>query len=155
MKIRKQILKKLKKAYESGMLAPGYPYTLHRRGWPDRKKPGYSHVVCRVCDGYGCTLNSYTNYPEDSKFVKCICELSGKGTAYTSKSYKNKTSLKRRFYFKDAGDLPDFITIDESFRGSDGVICIHYRTNVPDMSATMFRRIQQYKNKKTFLVYIQ
>ena len=149
MKIRKQVLKKSKVAFKHGMLTPAYPYTQRRRGQPDKKKPGYSHVVCQVCDGYG-----YKLVPSGYDST-CVCELSGKGTAFTNKSYKNITSLKRRFYFKDVCELPDFITIDESFRGSENVVSLVVKTSDPDMCYTRFRLIRRRKYKKTFVVYIR
>ena len=150
MKIRKQVLKKLKFAFKNNMLEPIYPYTRHRRGWLDKKKTNYSHAVCRECDGsgQGDLIDTFTA-------SKCVCGQTGKGVGYTNKSYKVKLSLKRRFYFKDVCELPDFITIDESFRGSENVVSVIVKTSNPNMCYTRFKLIRRRKYKKTFVVYIR
>ena len=149
MKIRKQILKKLKKAYEGGMLYPPYPYTLHSHVLMSGKR-GFYHVGCGSCNEHGYKMVVTGG---DST---CDCEISGKGTAHTNKLYKVDHSFKRRFYFKDVGELPFFIEPDEksSKNLTNGLFWVTCVSKGPYKTPAHWGMVSRFKHKKTVMVFI-
>lgn len=156
MNTRKRALKRMARLYKDMLINPPFPYSRHIIKQPKFficnawSYKGKVQLGCKFCGGSG----EY-NYGDsnDENYDECVCARTGKGTGYTIKSYKNIKSLKRRFYFKNACDLPDFITTDESVHGAPDVVGVRYFNNNKDLCQTRLMRVKQHKNKKTLLIY--